>query len=81
VTEPEPSTDTRVENSLLRVALGLAVRALKSYHDAPHFEIEDDHDGKARMEVIVPTDTREKAADALARAEGLLKGQEPARGR
>jgi hypothetical protein len=70
-------SDLRVENALLRGSLWLATRALRGYHDAPHFEI-DDH-GVPKMEVIVQQGVREKAGDALERADRLL--QAPERGR
>ena len=75
-TEPR---DLTVENALLRSSLCLAARALHDYHDAPHFEIEDD--GITKMEVIVAETLRPRAADALARAEKILKepGQDRSR--
>ena len=75
-TEPR---DLTVENALLRSSLWLAARALRDYHDAPHFEIDDD--GITKLEVIVPETLRPRAADALARAEKMLKepGQERSR--
>lgn len=63
--------DLRVENSLLRAALFLTARALKDYHDAPHFEIDDA--GRPMQEVIVPESLRERAAAALERADRILK--------
>ena len=71
---PDPAealSQLRVENALLRGCLYLAARALKDYHDAPHFEIDDD--GTPKWEVIVPEPLRAKAADALERAQGMLK--------
>ena len=47
--------------------------ALKDYHDAPHFEIDDD--GRPMLEVIVPEALRGKAAEALAKAEKMLKDE------
>jgi hypothetical protein len=76
MTEPETTSDLRVENALLRGTLWLARKVLQSYHDAPHFEIDDD--GVPKLEVIVPPDAREKAAEAITRADKLLK--EPERG-
>lgn len=79
---PDPSvtnTDLRVENALLRSSLWLAARALRDYHDAPHFEIEGD--GPPMREVIVPETLRPRAADALVRAEKMLREPEQGRGR
>src|ERR1700735_3440716 len=36
--------DLMAENALLRGPLYLTARALKDYHDAPHFEIDDEDD-------------------------------------
>ncbi|WP_020469650.1 hypothetical protein [Zavarzinella formosa] len=69
MTDPQ---QTEVENALLRGALFLTANALKEYHDAPHFEIDDD--GVPKMEVIVSEMTRGKAAEALLRANKLLRG-------
>ena len=69
---PEPQ-DLRIENALLRSSLWLAARTLKDYQDAPHFEIDDD--GRPMVEVIVPESLRTRAADALARAEKMLKDE------
>jgi hypothetical protein len=74
MTDPELPADPRVENALLRVALSATARALKSYFDAPHVELDDD--GVPKLEVIVPEDTREKASDALAKAQKLLQESE-----
>jgi hypothetical protein len=71
---PEQRQDLQVENALLRGALWLAARSLKDYQEAPHFEIDDD--GRPMLEVIVPPALRDKAADALARADGLLRQKE-----
>jgi hypothetical protein len=73
-----PSRDLNIENALLRGALFLAVASLKRYHDAPHAEIERDGD-IPMMEVIVPEGTREKAAEAIERSQGLLRGREQGR--
>ena len=70
--------DLKVENSLLRATLFLATRVLKDYQDAQHYEIEDD-DGRPMLEVMVPQSIRPRAADALARADRMLK--EPEQGR
>lgn len=64
--------DTEVENVLLRGSLWLTANALKEYHDAPHFEIDDG--GVPKLEVIVTDVTRVKAGDALRRADAMLKG-------
>lgn len=68
MTEPEPTSDLRIENALLRSALWLTANALKNYHDSPHFEMDDE--AVPKLEVIVPADARDKAADALARRRG-----------
>ena len=67
-------SDLAVENALLRGSLFLAARALKDYQDAPHCKVD-----VGKLQLIVPASLREKAADALERAQGLL--QEPERGR
>jgi hypothetical protein len=67
-------TDTNVENAILRGSLYLAASALREYHDAPHFEIDDD--GPPKREVIVREGLREKAADALERADQVLRQPE-----
>lgn len=76
---PLEPRDMTVENALLRGALWLATRSLKRYHDAPASEIE--MNGTFMSQVVVPAETREKAADAIARAERLLcdrsEGQSP----
>jgi hypothetical protein len=68
------SQDIRVENALLRAALFLTARALKDYHDAPHFEI--DKDGRPVQEVIVPESLHDRAASALDRADRILNAPE-----
>jgi len=68
----------RVENALLRGVLWLTARALEGYHNAAHFEIDDD--GRPMLEVIVPEEVREKAAAVLTKANELLKDQERGRG-
>jgi hypothetical protein len=67
----------RAENSVLRGMLYQTVQVLKAYQDAPRFEIDDD--GIPMLEVIVTPSLPEKAAEALERAERMLK--EPERGR
>jgi hypothetical protein len=59
---------------LLRSCLWITRQRLKEYHDAPHFEIESEDDIPG-MEVIIPTSLREKAAEALEKAQQMLKGQ------
>ena len=62
--------DAAVENALLRGALFLTARALKDYQDSPAFEIDD---GVEKLEVVILPSLREKADDALARADKLLR--------
>ena len=76
MTEPQ---DIKVENAILRGLLWTAVRRLKDFHEAPHFEIEDD--GRPMVEVIVPDSLRDKAAEAIEKAEKMLKEPEQGRGR
>ncbi len=66
-------TDTSplaIENALLRNALWLTVSALRIYHAAPHFEIEDN--GTPKLEVIVPQNAQARATEALKRANEQL---------
>ena len=70
--------DTRVENALFRGSLYLTARALKDYHDAPHFEINDD--GWPMLEVIVPPSLRGRATLALAKANEMLRDEGRGRG-
>jgi hypothetical protein len=76
---PQVPRDMAVENALLRGALWLATKSLKRYNDAPSSEIE--MNGIFMSQVVVPAETREKAADAITRAERLLsdrsEGQSP----
>ncbi len=65
--------DLKVENALLRGCLWVTRQRLREYHDAPHFEIDDD--GRPMLEVIVPPSLREKAAEALEKAQGMLKDE------
>ncbi len=69
----------KVENALLRGLLWTAVRRLKDYQEAPAFEIDDN--GRPMMEVVVPLGLREKAGEAIAKAEKMLKEPEQGRGR
>lgn len=73
---PEPQ-DLKIENAMLRGCLYLTARALKDYQEAAHFEIDDD--GRPMLEVIVPESVRTKAADALERADKLLREPDKAR--
>jgi len=66
--------DLKVENALLRTSLWLTAQALKDYHDAPHRERDDA--GRPMLEVVVPESLRAKAADALAKAEKMLKDED-----
>ena len=70
--------DLAVENALLRAALWQTARRLMDYHDAPHFEIDDD--GRPMMEVIVSPSLRSGAAEALAKAQTMLKDEGRGRG-
>ncbi|WP_088255326.1 hypothetical protein [Fimbriiglobus ruber] len=56
-----------VENALLRGSLFLTARSLKNYLDAKHLPTE------SGLQLTVPEAIREKAADALARADGMLR--------
>jgi hypothetical protein len=72
----DETPDPRVEIAVLRSCLWMTARRLKDYHDAPHFEIEPaDEDDMPGMEVIVPASLGEKAAEALEKAQAMLKGQ------
>jgi hypothetical protein len=64
--------DLRVENALLRSLLWQTARRLKDYQDAPAFEIEDEE--APALEVIVPASLRHTAAEALEKAQQMLKG-------
>ena len=70
---PHNLQDMAVENALLRGELYLVMASLKRYHDAPHSEIEPDCDGTPLFDVVVSDETRKKAADAIARAERMLR--------
>ncbi|HVS34105.1 MAG TPA: hypothetical protein VMS17_00905 [Gemmataceae bacterium] len=65
--------DMAIANALLRSLLWQIARRLKDYQDAPAFAIEDEE--TPALEVIVPASLREKAAEALAKAQAMLKGQ------
>jgi hypothetical protein len=64
-------TDLSVENSLLRGSLWLTARALQNYHDAGHAKT----DNPELRQLKVPASYREKAADALARADAMLRDE------
>ena len=64
-------TDLKVSNSLLRGSLFLTTRALKDYHDANHVPMKNPD----MLRLTVPASYRERAADALVRADILLKDQ------
>jgi hypothetical protein len=66
-------TDLKVENALLRGLLWMTARRLQDYQQAPAFEIDDD--GSPALEVIIPASLREKAAEALEKAQQMLKGE------
>lgn len=63
-----------VENALLRGSLFLTARSLKNYLDARHTPTDDG------LRLTVPEPVREKAADALARAEKMLRDEGRGRG-
>ncbi|OWK42387.1 hypothetical protein [Fimbriiglobus ruber] len=67
--------DPAVENALLRGALWLVTKSLKRYHDAKHTRVEAEIDGTPRFQVIVTEEARQKASDAISRAEGMLQGK------
>ncbi|MCE9567429.1 MAG: hypothetical protein K8U57_35965 [Planctomycetes bacterium] len=74
-TAPEPR-DLTVENALLRGSLYLSTRALKDYHDSKHTPTDD-----GRLQLTVPESLREKAGDAIARANNLLRDDGPGKPR
>jgi hypothetical protein len=74
MTPDDQQRELRAENSVLRGALFLTTLALRKYYDAPHFEIDDE--GVEKLEVIVLPSTREKAGDAINRANQLLREPE-----
>lgn len=75
-TSAEPR-DLAVENALLRGSLFLATRALKDYHDAKHTPVE----GGPMLQLTIPEALRDKASDAIARANNLLRDDRPGRPR
>lgn len=68
MTDAPENDDLKVENAMLRGSLWLATRALKNYHDAPHTKA--DHPELRQLKV--PASYREKATDAITRAQSLL---------
>ena len=76
-TDPQPdpaqaNQQLRIENSLLRASLFLTARALKDYHDSKHVKTEQE----GMVQLTVPESLRARAADALTRANRMLKEQE-----
>ena len=69
-TEPK---DLAVENALLRGSLWLTARALKDYKESPRKKIEVD--GLPMLEVTIRQSLHDKAAEALARADKMLKDE------
>lgn len=74
-TDQSEPQDLRVENALLRGSLFLTARSLKDYHDVRHTNAETE----GMLQLTVPERLREKAGDAITRADKLL--QDPGRGR
>lgn len=60
----------RVEIELLRGSLFLARNALRDYCDSKHVKTED-----GRLQLVVPESLPVRAADALERADRMLKDQ------
>jgi len=58
----------KIESTLLRASLFLTARALKDYYDSKHTEVEG-----GWLQLAVPESLRSRAADALVRAEGMLR--------
>lgn len=67
--------DLKIENALLRASLWMTARRLKDYQDSPAFEIEDDGN-RPMLEVIIPASLRDQSAEALSKAQAMLR-QEP----
>ena len=65
--------DQAVEIALLRACLSHVTKSLSDYHEAAHFEIENDQNGQPMLEVIVPESLRECAEVALSQAREVLK--------
>jgi hypothetical protein len=74
----EALRDLAAENAILRGSLYLTARRLKDYQDAPAFEIDDD--GGPMLVVIVSPSLREEAAEALEKAQAMLKDEGRFRG-
>lgn len=72
LTPQEALTQLRIENSLLRASLFLAARSLKDYHDSKHVKSEQE----GIVQLTVPESLKTRAADALSRAEKMLKDQD-----
>lgn len=62
--------DQSVEIALLRASLFLTARALRDYRDSKHVKTED-----GRLQLVVLESLPVRAADALTRAEKMLKDQ------
>lgn len=62
--------DAAVESALLRASLFLTANVLKDYATAKHTLLED-----GWRAVRVPEGVRDRAVDALARANGMLRDQ------
>lgn len=62
--------DPQVEIALLRGSLFLTARALKGYHDSRHSETKD-----GQFMLTVPESLRTRAADALERAQKMLRDE------
>lgn len=67
--------ELKVENVLLRASLRLTANALHDYHTSKHIKTEDE----GMLALTVPESLRPRAADALDRADKMLK--EPEKGR
>lgn len=70
----DDQADLKVENAILRASLFLAANVLKDYHGARHTKA-----GDGRLQLAVPESVRDRAGQALERANGLL--QDRGRGR
>lgn len=74
MTEPHEQNDPqqlRVEIALLRGALFLTTRSLKDYHDSKHSPAEIE----GILHLTIPETLREKAGDAITRADKLLRDE------
>jgi len=73
-TDPaDVAAQLRVENSLLRASLWMTARRLKDYQEAPAAKL--DQEGRDMLQVTISASLRESAADALAKAQGMLKDE------